>query len=445
MNFNKYKLLFTVLLFFITPLFVLALEGTYPNFPGAPFIGPNATLPDLISYFFTVGIYFSGAIALISLAIAGVQLIIGQANPEGVNSAKDRIRGSLLGMVLLMVSYLILKSINPVLITPTITPLDDAPGIFYIGIDKQVTAQSAEANTDNPIKAGFIDIKYRCATPNDPTLLIWAYKEVNFGNSSGDAKTYEIACEETKPLSDFKSFKMAFKTAGVYFYKNAGCASDGYRSNVILTSGQIPEDFKGSGGSMQLVNNANNNTYYGAIIHEKIDEASGGLCQQPLLANNIGNKTTIDGGCKPITIAASSATIFLINDKPLTSGNGIDFYSGAYGWDAGSRAGIYQILKNAFTSFMLVKDPASMKFTYNIADTTLAERTANPNFKKSSDTSSGSIRINGSYIVTLYSDNGNSYCQTFKKNVVDMKGTEYTSPVGAGDDGIKWVNMITIK
>ena len=394
---------------------------------------PDA-IGQLVQYFFGIGIIFSGAIALISLAVAGVQLIIGQANPEGVSQAKDRIRGSLLGVVLLMVSFIILKSINPVLLKTEVTPLTTGPGVFYVSADNKVetTCPPSESDTSSLTTFAGGNIVYRCATPTEPNLLIWVYDKPNFDPSSTNKFTYEKKCGENFPIPASGSFKIGFKTPGVYFYIDGNCINDGYRSSVVLTSGQLPEEFKNIKGSVEFVNDVTYKNYYGVILHERINESGGGNCQYPMFSSILATD------CKEITLNSASATVFTQNDQPIKSGDGIDFYSGAYGWDTkGSRAGIYE-LKNIFITGPKKYDPATMIFNYIGSGVDLNEQIAKPNFKKSP----GSIRIKGNYLVALYSSLSSGYCQVFKTNAVDLKGTEY---VGPGNISIEAVHVIPTK
>ena len=358
------------------------------------------------------------------------------ANPEGVSNAKDRIKGSLLGLVLIMISFMIIKSINPVLISPNLTPLSDAPGIFYVGNGKQTTCPSSEADTTT-VQGDFSNgsIKYRCASPADPKLLVWIYKEKNFKNSNKDAITKEINCDGSVPIHQGNSFKIAFKTPGVYLYSKTGCPSDeGYRSSVILTSGQMPDEFKNTGqGSVEFVNDTANNNFYGIIFHEGLDQSRGSNCQAPLTSG----QQDID--CKPIKIKVNSQTLFVWNNKPVDSGAGVVFYSGAYGWDTkGAESGIFMVVNPNIISPITSLDPMEMDFDYSGTGVEEGEQIAHPNFYSDP----GSIRIMGNYLVALYSQAGDGYCQVFSQDVVDLNGTEY---IGPKNNNLQSVYIIPIK
>lgn len=445
------KILIFIVSLFIFPNFTYALEATYPVFLGLPIITANSTIPELIRYFFGIGIYFSGAIALLSLAIAGVQIIIGQANPEGVSNAKDRIKGSLLGIVLLMVSFIIIKSINPVLLTPSITPLTNGPGVFFVKGNNRTTAITASNASDIPPEFVDGDFEYRCPNPTtDPSLLIWIYKNKNL-DPSGGADTFEVECEDTFPIPLNGSYKLAIRTPGIYIYKNAGCT--GYRSDVITTSQEIPEEFKKrppippntifEERCIQIINNPTNKTYYGAILHSEINESGGGECQTPIIYDS--SYSLVARLVKQVSIdKLSSITIFNINDNPKTSGDGIVFYSHPYGWDTGAKTGSVLIRSPFDTKYYFAMKPENIIFTKSNLPT--EEEKISKNFDKKQ----GSIKIQGNYIVALYSGTPSTtsstpdpdgYCQVFRNNVVDLNGTEF---LGKGNK-IQMVYLIATK
>jgi hypothetical protein len=457
---KKQFILFAVILFTLPfSNFALALEANYPAIPGLPIIVANSTIPELIQYFFGIGILFSGAIALISLAFAGIQLII-KANPEGVSSAKDRIKGSILGIVLIMVSFLIMKSINPVLVEPTITPLTSGPGIFLVKGDKETVATMASNVSGIPQEFQGGDIEYRCPNPTtDPDLLIWLYDNKNL-DSSGFVDTIEVKCQNSHSLLSIPpdgSYKMAYETPGIYIYKNTSCT--GYRSDVITTSGEIPEEFKKRPATdpsaspesrcVEFINDLANKIYYGAILHSVIDESKGGTCQAPLIYTPLKPK-----GIVQVSIDTfSSITVVNINDNPKTSGDGIMFYSSSYGWDTGAKTGVAGVIFKEDKYFVGAR-PENIKFQDFQESMTPEEIAVSQNF--SMPRGQGSMRLNGNFLVAIYSTGPapsttspatnipqNGYCQVFKNNVVEFKGTEFKSKDGGHK--IEYVYMIATK
>lgn len=90
------------------------LEISYPTVPDAPTPTTVETpLPNYVKYIFNFFIWGSGFVALLVLVIAGVQYMISAGRPEVMKDAKDRIFSALLGLAILLSSWLILTTINP--------------------------------------------------------------------------------------------------------------------------------------------------------------------------------------------------------------------------------------------------------------------------------------------------------------------------------------------
>src|SRR3989344_6617944 len=106
MKIYKSLLLLTIV---ITALFFplsysLALELTYPDLTsfGAPNINTDPDVAKFIVYFFVFSVITAGGLGIISIAIAGIQILLTAGNPAGRAAAIERIRGAILGIILLM-------------------------------------------------------------------------------------------------------------------------------------------------------------------------------------------------------------------------------------------------------------------------------------------------------------------------------------------------------
>ena len=139
------------IMFFYSADFALALEINYPQIPGLPKITDNSGFPDYVGYFFTLGTYLAGALALMSFAVGAVQMIMSAGNPTTAGDAKGRMMGSILGLVLTISAFLILKTINPTLIIPTLTPLPGVAGVFYTNGTDFKPAETSREEARNKI------------------------------------------------------------------------------------------------------------------------------------------------------------------------------------------------------------------------------------------------------------------------------------------------------
>lgn len=96
------------------------LEIIYPRIPGA--LAPqdflNTTLPeDVLSlyakYLVNLCIWTGGILALGGLIYGGILYLISTGKPERMSSAKNQISGAFFGLLILLSSYLILKTLSP--------------------------------------------------------------------------------------------------------------------------------------------------------------------------------------------------------------------------------------------------------------------------------------------------------------------------------------------
>lgn len=126
---KKIKILFLIgaisLLFFApAALAQYKLETGLPNVPGGQ-LPAGSELPSYIKYLFIFGL---GLITILSLGVmifGGIQYILAAGNAAKTEDAKAWIQQALLGLGLLLVSYLLLRTINPDLVNlrnPNLTP-----------------------------------------------------------------------------------------------------------------------------------------------------------------------------------------------------------------------------------------------------------------------------------------------------------------------------------
>jgi len=157
---NKYLLFlaFLVVLLFGDAGFVhAALEVTYPSIP---LLAPNpptasSTLPQYIAYWFGLLIGVAGILALISFTVGAVQLIASFDSAEAASNAKDRMKGSVLGLVLTLASFIIMQTINPNLVSLTLVPppaqtisnLPPQPGVYFY-LDSNCVGQDSMGNNN---------------------------------------------------------------------------------------------------------------------------------------------------------------------------------------------------------------------------------------------------------------------------------------------------------
>lgn len=457
-------LVFLLFLIFGTASVAHALEMQYPQVPGLVAPSPNCTsecLGTYVAYWFGVLVYIAAALALISFTVGAVTLIISADNTGLESEGKERMKGAVLGLVLTIAAFMIIRTINPVLITPTLAPLPGVQGIYYWknGEEKPVGQSVSDTAKEQSIKDGFTSIIYDCNGGNnhtgpgkggEPTLLVWEFPlpglESGNGNLNG-VHVERVTCGKTLPIAGFRSFSMAFETPGIY-YCLGGCGGgnlcSGYMSQAITTDqNSISAPFNGHIGGIRIV--SAKDKYFGAIIHDTPDLSTGGVCTWPVIG------TTADGICSPVNnINAAAVNVFTVNTTN-NAGNGVNFYSEPTGWTSDGQngsltAGYYLVSKNeinsAVTNGYYRINMNNMCFGWNNVDVPEAYKfrcqdsmcggssTSNSQYDTCSDTACetfedcpGSIQIKGSYLVGLYSQDaaGKFFCQTFTKTVPNLE------------------------
>src|SRR5450759_447 len=113
---NKYFLLskFFIIFLFLRDDSVFAAETS---------LCPGGTVGSCVEYLFKWGVGLAGGLALVSFAWGAVMLIASGDSTEIASSAKDRMKGAILGLILTLASWLIIDTINPNIENTTIKPL----------------------------------------------------------------------------------------------------------------------------------------------------------------------------------------------------------------------------------------------------------------------------------------------------------------------------------
>lgn len=414
---KKYFILIFLIAILLFPIRAFALEAIYPKLPWLPTITIASGISVYVSYFFGLAIIIAGFIALVSFVVGAITYILSAGNPSMIGEAKDRMKNAIIGLVLLLTSFLIMQTINPAIVQTVVGSLPTTDGIYYYKSDTEMLPVQMTVSDDSAaLNSGYEQVYYRCSTGND--LIIWKYPERNFELPKVDTEHGRIAdyskvaveiipCGQKANISSALSFKLAYKTAGVYYYLGAGCT--GFMSGAITaSSNSLPEPFSSRVKSIKIINS--NSSY--AVLFHKYNNMSGG-CMEPIF----------ETGCTEISGSFSSATIFQINKDYASSGDGVAFYSWPYGYKAGTKSGTAEVKKNdvQFAKYYWEKDAADILFKYPTS--VLAEEKTNcASFEKCS----GSIEIKGRYLVLLLSsaeDTDDSDPYTYGDDICCSNGT----------------------
>ncbi|MCK5044238.1 hypothetical protein KAR26_00725 [Candidatus Parcubacteria bacterium] len=98
------------------------LEVDYPIIGGVPVpVSTKTLLPDYIEYIFSFALMIAGLVAFSALILGGYKHMTSGGNPAKMSDARDQITSAVIGLAILLSSFLILNTINPEL---TILRLD---------------------------------------------------------------------------------------------------------------------------------------------------------------------------------------------------------------------------------------------------------------------------------------------------------------------------------
>ena len=92
------------------------LEIKYPEIFGEPPVSTDTSIPDYVKYIFRFSVIIAGLVAFGALIYGGFSYLTSTGSPAKIADAKDRILSAFLGLIILLCSYLILYTINPLLL-----------------------------------------------------------------------------------------------------------------------------------------------------------------------------------------------------------------------------------------------------------------------------------------------------------------------------------------
>jgi len=127
---KRFLLIFSLLLVlgFLSASTAWGLEVNWPTAPGGKNLTDDSTLVDFVEYLYRWGILLGGLAAFFALIMAGFRYLTSVGDPMKMKDARDRIIAAILGLVLLLSTYLILNTLNPELTTLR-APTTTVPGL----------------------------------------------------------------------------------------------------------------------------------------------------------------------------------------------------------------------------------------------------------------------------------------------------------------------------
>ena len=159
----KFKTKYKIFLLGVFVLFILASFGfaqkpevVYPEIPDA--VTPKSVktfLPAYIRYLFNFAIVIAGLVAFASLVYGGFRYLTSAGNPVAISDAKSQITAGILGLILILGSYLLLTTINPQLVILKTGKMEIQKGVILCHGQCQVNQAGVPVDsTGMPLQEG---------------------------------------------------------------------------------------------------------------------------------------------------------------------------------------------------------------------------------------------------------------------------------------------------
>ena len=153
------KLTLASLFLFCIPAVVLA--APYVPLEPLPFLSQvqGTKLPDLLQALFQLLIIGGAGVAVLMVTIGGIQYMTGEAIHQK-SEGKARIQNSVMGLILLLFIYLLLRTINPQLLNfnlGSITPVGNESNAVVLQARATEAQRNATAATPGPSSPRFYD------------------------------------------------------------------------------------------------------------------------------------------------------------------------------------------------------------------------------------------------------------------------------------------------
>ena len=226
------------------------LEIGYPTIPAAETPGTDTedptTLPEYIKYLFSFGIAIGGILAFLIFVYGGFLWLTSAGNPTAIGTAKTKIFGAIIGLCLLLGSYLVIGMIDP-----DLKELKDIPDMLgKTGIYLCDTTADCAINSPDKRKRYLGNIPKFPGDRDDPTafhaneacfiskkdVLMAVYVHAKEGYQGNIETEIENTKEEDEEkccneycgdISSGKSLSFLWNSPGVYLYQEPNFVVEG--------------------------------------------------------------------------------------------------------------------------------------------------------------------------------------------------------------------------
>ena len=222
MKLSKFLFLLLLIFFLFSFLgsFIFAeergLEVEYPEVEGEK-ISTSTTVSEYIVYIFKLSLIIAAIAAFAVFTYGGIRYLLSLNNPEAMKDARIWISSGVIGLLIILASYLILTTINPEIVSPEIKPIEPLTGIYLInGDEKKYISQSTNGISFEATSLEFI------STEDELYSVFICSKEEFDGENSEEKKNGGSG--SISSASNVKSIYFLWNRPGVYLYakENSG-------------------------------------------------------------------------------------------------------------------------------------------------------------------------------------------------------------------------------
>ena len=273
-------ILISFLFFYFVKGATTTLENTYPEVGGEK-ITPETDLPHFVNYLFNFAFLAAGVLAFIFLIYGGFRYVTSAGNPTIMKDAKDQIISVLIGIAVLLGSYLILIKINPSFETIHVGKIEKVTGIYLMdGTNNENALYYSRSASLVEEKFNFNNIEF--INLKDELFSIFTFSEPYFqGTASAEIENDKMSTSTPciKSISsNTKSIRFRWDLPGIYL-KGDNLGEEIYLTGNVSDLGRYY--FKGKAKKIELKNKKDENgddiTDFRAIIHGQ--RGYEGICQ----------------------------------------------------------------------------------------------------------------------------------------------------------------------
>lgn len=296
------KLFITGILTFLltTPFLVAGIlyaqrvpEVTYPTIvPGVIPPTGQTNIAGYLRYLYTSAIALGGIICLGALIWGGLRFLTSAGNPAAMADARERILYGIIGLFILLGSFVLLREINPQLITFT-PPLMEAAGEGIIVYSDRNCGEGSNGfpGVLRPLPP---DVRYervfdikRLANESISIQSVWTFEDDEdiliefYQNTNCEGNPHRripapnfnanTCIQNFGIIQNIQCIKIIRHTPGVHLFTEEGArigqTLTGQHHIFVNSVGSFPQGLDGNVHTLALVENTQKNILYGAILH----------------------------------------------------------------------------------------------------------------------------------------------------------------------------------